>query len=35
VQPPGGSVVVPFDKAGLFNVRCHIHPDMLLHVTVK
>ena len=35
VQPPGGSVVVPFDKAGAFNVRCHIHPDMLLHVTVK
>ncbi len=35
VQQPGAFVVVPFDKAGKFKVRCHIHPDMLLNVTVK
>ena len=35
VQPPGQSIDVPFDKAGKFKVRCHIHPDMKLEVTVQ
>jgi plastocyanin len=35
VQPPGGTVDVPFDKAGKFKIRCHIHPSMKLTVVVK
>ena len=35
VQPPGQSIDVPFDKAGKFKVRCHIHPDMKMSVTVQ
>ncbi len=35
VQAPGQSIVVPFDKGGKFKVRCHIHPDMKLDVTVQ
>jgi plastocyanin len=35
VQPPGGKVDVPFDKAGTFKIRCHIHPSMKLTVNVK
>jgi plastocyanin len=35
VQAPGASVDVPFDKAGKFKIRCHIHPSMKLNVTVQ
>lgn len=35
VQPPTGAVEVPFDKAGKFKVRCHIHPSMKLAVEVQ
>jgi plastocyanin len=35
VQPPGGAVDVPFDKAGKFKIRCHIHPSMKLTVSVE
>ena len=34
-QEPGKTVDVHFDKPGTFEVRCHIHPRMLLQVTVK
>ncbi len=34
-QPPGETVDVRFPSAGLFEVRCHIHPKMLLHVDVR
>ena len=34
-QPPETNVNVTFPKAGLFEVRCHIHPKMLLHVDVR
>ncbi len=35
VQAPGASVEVPFDKAGKFKIRCHIHPSMKLNVDVQ
>ena len=35
VQPPGDAVDVPFDKAGKFKIRCHIHPSMKMNVTVQ
>jgi cytochrome c peroxidase len=35
VQPPGGGVDVPFDKAGKYKIRCHIHPNMKLSVEVQ
>ncbi len=35
IQAPGGAVEVPFDKAGKFKVRCHIHPSMKLSVEVQ
>jgi cytochrome c peroxidase len=35
VQPPGANVDVPFDKAGKFKIRCHIHPSMKLNVDVQ
>ena len=35
VQPPTGTVDVPFDKVGKFKVRCHIHPSMKLAVDVQ
>ena len=35
LQVPGQSIDVPFDKAGKFVVRCHIHPGMKLNVAVK
>jgi plastocyanin len=35
VQPPGQAIDVPFDKAGKFKIRCHIHPSMKLNVTVQ
>jgi plastocyanin len=34
-QPPGQTVDVRFPNAGVFTVRCHIHPKMSLTVTVK
>ena len=34
-QPPGTNVDVAFPKPGVFEVRCHIHPKMLLHVEVQ
>lgn len=33
-QEPGTDVAIEFPKAGLFEVRCHIHPKMLLQVDV-
>lgn len=34
-QAPGETIDVRFPAAGDFEVRCHIHPTMLLLVTVK
>ena len=34
-QKPGTGVDVPFSKTGLFDVRCHIHPKMLVQVEVR
>jgi plastocyanin len=34
-QAPGQAVDLRFPTAGLFEVRCHIHPKMLLHVDVR
>jgi plastocyanin len=34
-QPPGDTVDVRFTAAGTFEVRCHIHPKMLLHVDAR
>ena len=34
-QEPGQAVDIRFPTAGVFQVRCHIHPKMLLTVTVK
>jgi plastocyanin len=34
-QEPGRDVDVRFPVAGSFDVRCEIHPRMLLHVTVE
>lgn len=34
-QPPGQSITITFPKGGDFEVRCHIHPKMLLVVHVK
>jgi plastocyanin len=34
-QEPGTTVEIQFPKAGLFEVRCHIHPKMLLQVEVR
>ncbi|WP_428489642.1 hypothetical protein [Rhodopila sp.] len=33
-QAPGTAVDITFPQAGLFQVRCHIHPKMLLQVEV-
>jgi plastocyanin len=33
-QLPGDKAVVTFSSAGSFEVRCHIHPKMHLHVDV-
>jgi plastocyanin len=35
IQAPGETIDVPFDKAGKFTVRCHIHPAMKMTVTVN
>ena len=32
---PGGSVGIRFTASGSFDVLCHIHPKMKLHVTVR
>ncbi len=32
---PGEGVEVPFPVAGTFQVRCHIHPKMILTVDVR
>ncbi len=34
-QNPGEVVDLRFPSAGLFEVRCHIHPKMLLRVDVR
>ncbi|MDT7951106.1 MAG: hypothetical protein RQ966_06325 [Acetobacteraceae bacterium] len=34
-QEPGRIVEVPFPVAGTFEVRCEVHPKMLLTVAVK
>ena len=34
-QPPGTNVEISFPTAGTFDVRCHIHPKMLLKVDVR
>jgi plastocyanin len=34
-QPPGQTINVVFQQPGTFQVRCHIHPKMLLTVHVK
>jgi plastocyanin len=34
-QPPGDAVNVRFTAGGTFEVRCHIHPKMLLHVDAR
>ena len=34
-QAPGQTISVLFPDPGVFDVRCHIHPTMLLVVTVK
>jgi len=35
LQHPGQTVKQSFAKAGSFEVRCTVHPEMLLSVTVK
>jgi len=34
-QPPGKNVEIKFGKDGTFEVRCDIHPKMLMKVHVK
>jgi plastocyanin len=34
-QPPGQTLQIGFPDTGMFPVRCHIHPKMLLIVHVK
>ena len=34
-QPPGQTISVVFSQPGTFQVRCHIHPKMLVTVHVK
>jgi hypothetical protein len=34
-QPPGQTIELRFPAAGTFEVHCHIHPKMLLTVTVR
>lgn len=32
---PGNAIDIRFTEAGVFDVFCHIHPKMKLHVTVQ
>lgn len=34
-QPPGEVIDVTFPSPGIYSVRCHIHPKMLLSVVVR
>ena len=34
-QPPGETIEVRFPAAGVYAVRCHIHPKMLLAINVR
>ena len=34
-QAPGQTIEIKFPRSGTFPVRCHIHPKMLLVVTVR
>lgn len=34
-QSPGEQIDITFPKSGTFEVRCHIHPKMLLNVEVQ
>jgi plastocyanin len=34
-QAPGETIEVTFPNPGVYAVRCHIHPKMLLSITVK
>ncbi|PKQ06549.1 MAG: hypothetical protein CVT72_06205 [Alphaproteobacteria bacterium HGW-Alphaproteobacteria-11] len=33
-RKPGETIDILFTEAGIYQVRCHIHPKMLLEVTV-
>lgn len=35
LQKPGEIIRQAFTEPGVYQVRCHIHPDMILMVTVK
>lgn len=35
LQAPGESLPVPFPAAGVFEIRCGVHPKMRLTVTVQ
>jgi cytochrome c peroxidase len=35
IQSPGQTIDVPMDKAGRYTIRCHIHPNMKMNVTVN
>jgi plastocyanin len=35
LQKPGATLSYTFDKAGLFSVRCNIHPSVKMAVTAK
>jgi cytochrome c peroxidase len=34
-QAPGETIEVAFPNSGVYTVRCHIHPKMLLSITAK
>ena len=34
-QPPGEVISITFSKPGTYEIRCHIHPKMLLTVNSK
>ncbi len=35
LQDPGAETLVPFPKAGTYEVRCRIHPKMRAEITVQ
>jgi cytochrome c peroxidase len=35
LQKPGATLTYRFDKAGVYRVRCNIHPSVKMAVTVK